>query len=241
MRLYQGDYAQVTTYDVDPVRVARRWQDTGASWLHVVDLDGAASGQPVNLELIRRMREATSLYIEVGGGIRSLAHIEQVLAVGVERIILGTVALTDRPLLKEALQRWGEHIAVGLDARQGWVATSGWRETSKTQATTLAAELHMLGVQRFIYTDIARDGALSGPNIEALMEMQKVLSSSFANYPQGDHKGSPSLIASGGVSSIDDLRSLAALGIEGAIVGKAIYTGDIDLAAAILEIERQGL
>jgi phosphoribosylformimino-5-aminoimidazole carboxamide ribotide isomerase len=242
VRLYQGDYALVTTYDADPVRVAQRWQDAGASWLHVVDLDGAARGQPVNLELIRRMREATSLHIEVGGGMRSLAHMEQVLAVGVDRIVLGTLALTDRPLLVEALQRWGERVAVGLDARHGWVAISGWRETSKMQATTLAIELRMLGVQRFIYTDIARDGVLSGPNLEALIEMQGVISSPLADYPKGDHKGSSptetKLIASGGVSSLADLRAVATLGIEGAIVGKAIYTGDVDLAAAILEIER---
>ena len=174
VRLYQGDYAQVTTYAADPVHVAQRWQAAGASWLHVVDLDGAARGQPVNVELIKHMREATALHIEVGGGMRSLDHIEQMLAAGIDRIILGTVALTDRKLLEEALKRWSERIAVGLDARDGWVATSGWRETSRTKATTLAAELCTLGVQRFIYTDIVRDGALSGPNFEALKEMQRV-------------------------------------------------------------------
>src|SRR5438552_2482555 len=175
VRLYQGDYAQVTTYAADPVHVAQRWQAAGASWLHVVDLDGAARGQPVNVELIKHMREATALRIEVGGGMRSLDHIEQMLAAGIDRIILGTVALTDRKLLEEALKRWSERIAVGLDARDGWVATSGWRETSRTKATTLAAELCTLGVQRFIYTDIVRDGALSGPNFEALKEMQRAI------------------------------------------------------------------
>ena len=131
VRLYQGDFAQVTTYDDDPVMVAQRWQAAGASWLHVVDLDGAVRGQPVNIELIRRIRETTSRHMEVGGGMRSLAHIEQVIGLGIERVILGTVALTDRGLLEEALKRWGERIAVGLDARNGWVATSGWRETSR--------------------------------------------------------------------------------------------------------------
>ena len=221
VRLYQGDYARVTTYDADPVRVAQRWQAAGASWLHVVDLDGAASGQPVNLELIRRMRETTSLHMQVGGGMRSLAHIEQVIALGIDRVILGTMALTE--LLVEALKRWGGRIAVGLDARDGWVATSAWRETSRTRATVLAKELCMVGVRRFVYTDIARDGALSGPNLAALVEIQQALTCS--------------LIASGGVSSLDDLRSLAALKIEGAIVGRAIYTGDVDLAAAIRELE----
>lgn len=255
VRLYQGDYAQVTTYDTDPVQVAQRWQFAGASWLHVVDLDGAASGQPINVDLIRRMRAATSLSIELGGGMRSLAHIEQMFDLGIDRVILGTVALTNRALLEEALKRWGEHIAVGLDARNGWVATAGWRETSRVQATSLATELCAVGVQRFIYTDIARDGALSGPNLHALRDMQKATSqrvgASLAGAQPG-HVGAPlagalsggqvspacSLIASGGVSSLADLRSLAELNIEGTIVGKAIYTGDVDLAVAILELER---
>lgn len=224
VRLYQGDFAQVSTYDADPVKVAQRWQSAGASWLHVVDLDGAAAGQPINKELIRRIRANVSLHIELGGGMRTLDHIGQMLDLGIERVILGTVALTDRALLEEALACWGERIAVGLDARNDQVAISGWRETSQVQATTLATELCAIGVQRFINTDIARDGALKGPNLDALREMQQAISCS--------------LIASGGVSSIDDLRSIAALGIEGAIVGKALYTGGVDLAAAIQEFER---
>jgi len=224
VRLYQGDYAQVTTYAADPVEVAQRWQSEGASWLHVVDLDGAAAGHPINSELIRRMRANTSLHIELGGGMRTLAHVGRMLDLGIDRIVLGTVALTNPALLEEALARWGNRIAVGLDARNGLVAISGWRETSHVQATSLATELCERGVQRFVYTDIARDGALKGPNLEALKEMQQAISCS--------------LIASGGVSSIEDLRSIASLEIEGAIVGKAIYTGDIDLAEAIKEFER---
>ncbi len=224
VRLYQGEYAIVTTYDTDPVKVAQRWQAAGASWLHVVDLDGAAAGQPINTELIRRMRANTSMHLELGGGMRSLDHIRQMLDLGIDRVVLGTVALTDRALLEEALTHWGERIVVGLDARKGRVAISGWRETSQVQATSLATELCASGVRRFIYTDIARDGALKGPNLDALREMQHFISCS--------------LIASGGVSSMEDLRSLAALEIEGAIVGKALYTGDIDLAAAIQEFER---
>lgn len=224
VRLYQGDYAKVTTYDADPVQVARRWQAAGASWLHVVDLDGAARGQPVNVELVAQIRAATSLHIEVGGGIRTLEHIERILGLRIDRVVLGTVALTDRTLLEQALQRWGERIAVGLDARDGMVAIAGWRETSRAKAPSLATELTALGVQRFIYTDIARDGALSGPNLPAIQEMQRATSRP--------------LIASGGVASLADLRSLAALGVEGAIVGKAIYTGNVDLAVAIEEIEK---
>lgn len=224
VRLYQGDYAQVTTYDAEPVQVAQRWQSAGASWLHVVDLDGAAAGHPVNVEVIRRMRAGTSLHIELGGGMRSLAHIQQMFDLGIDRVILGTVALTDRALLAETLACWGERIAVGLDARNGRVAIAGWRETSQVQAASLAVELSASGVQRFIYTDIARDGALKGPNLEGLGRIQQVITCP--------------LIASGGVASLDDLRSLAALGIEGTIVGKALYTGDVDLGKAIQEIER---
>lgn len=224
VRLYQGDYAQVTIYGADPVQVALRWQDAGASWLHIVDLDGAAQGSPANVNLIGRIREATTLHIEVGGGMRSLAHIEQILRLGVDRVILGTVAITDRALLQDALTRWGGQIVVGLDARDGWVAISGWRETSKVKAVTLASELSEAGVERFVYTDISRDGALTGPNVPALKEMQ--------------HAIPCALIASGGVKSLADLQALASLGVEGAIVGKAIYTGDVDLAVAIREIER---
>jgi phosphoribosylformimino-5-aminoimidazole carboxamide ribotide isomerase len=187
------------------------------------------------------MREATSLQMEVGGGIRSLASIEQVIGLGIERVILGTIALTDRGLLEEALRRWGERIAVGLDARDGRVSTSGWRDTSQTRATVLAAELCAIGVRRFIYTDISRDGALGGPNLEAIMEMQRAISRgggmAHENQMPMESASQCSLIASGGVSSLEDLRSLAALGVEGAIVGKAIYTGSVDLAAAIQELE----
>ncbi len=224
VRLYQGDYTQITTYDADPTEVAQRWQSAGASWLHVVDLDGAAAGHPANVEVIRNIRANTSLHIELGGGMRTLDHIGQMIDLGIDRIVLGTVALTNRALLEEALARWGERIVVGLDARNGLIAISGWRETSHVQAISLANELCAKGVPRFIYTDIARDGALKGPNLGALEEMQQAISCL--------------LIASGGVSSMDDLRSIASLEIEGAIVGKALYTGDVDLAAAIQEFER---
>lgn len=227
VRLYQGDYRQVTTYATDPIEVAQRWQDAGASWLHVVDLDGAKAGQPVNSALIARMCQETTLKIEVGGGLRTLEQIASILAMGVERVILGTAALTDRELLAQSLQRWGARIVVGLDARDGLVAISGWRETSGVKATELARELSAAGVNRFIYTDIARDGALQGPNLAALDEMLHAL------------KGSgTTLIASGGVGSLADLKRLAELDIEGAIVGKALYTGALDLAEAVRVIER---
>lgn len=224
VRLFQGDYAQVTMYDSDPVHVALRWQDAGSSWLHLVDLDGAKAGYPVNAALVKRIREATTLHIELGGGIRTLEHIAQMLDLGVDRVILGTVAITDRALLQEALARWQERIVVGLDARDGYVAITGWLETSSVKAVNLAAELSSLGVQRFVYTDIARDGALTGPNLKALAEMQQAVTSA--------------LVASGGVSSLADLHALAQSGVEGTIIGKAIYTGAVDLTTAIREIER---
>ncbi len=223
VRLYQGDYGKVTTYDTDPVQVALRWQEAGASWLHIVDLDGAAQGMPVNAALIARIRAATKMHIEVGGGMRSLEHIQHILEQGIDRVILGTVAITDRALLSQALAAWGERIVVGIDARGGLVSISGWHETSQVKATTLAAELEKAGVQRFVYTDIARDGVLKGPNLEALREMQQATSRP--------------LVAAGGVSALHELQALAVLGVEGAIVGKAIYTGDVDLAAAIVAVE----
>ena len=229
VRLFQGDYAQMTTYDSDPVQVAVRWQQAGANWLHIVDLDGAMQGHPVNTYLYQQIRQKTSRRLQVGGGLRTLEQIEHVLSIGVERVILGTIAITNRSLLKEALARYGERIVVGLDARDGKIAIEGWRETSGVQAVDLATELSTLGVRRFIYTDIARDGSLQGPNIEGLARMQAAITHSTSTY---------SLIASGGVSSLSDLRVLAALGVEGAIVGKALYTGQIDLHKAIHELER---
>ena len=228
VRLYQGDFDRLTRYDADPVQVARRWQDAGASWLHVVDLDGALNGYPANLEVIRRIRRSVSLQIECGGGMRTLDAMQRMLDTGIDRIVLGTIALTDPDLLQAALQRWPERIVVGLDAREGRVAIAGWRETSQVEATALAGELCARGVTRFVYTDIARDGALRGPNLPALQAMQAAIS------PGG------ALIASGGVASIADLQAIAQPGIEGAIVGKALYTGAIDLARAIQLCERRG-
>lgn len=227
VRLYQGDYSQVTSYATDPVEVARRWQEAGASWLHVVDLDGAKAGHPVNTDLIARLCRETRLNVEVGGGIRTPEQIADLLAAGVQRVILGTAALTDRELLTQALQRWGERIVVGLDARDGLVAIRGWRETSNVKATELALELSAAGVRRFIYTDIARDGAMQGPNLAALRAMLDTL------------RGSGTvLIASGGVSSLNDLSRLAELEIEGAIIGRALYDGAIDLREAVRTIEK---
>ncbi len=229
VRLYQGDYNKATVYDTDPARVAERWGKTGAKWLHVVDLDGAAQGYPVSLDVITRVKAATHALIEVGGGLRTMEHIQQMFDAGVDRVILGTIALTNRSLLQDALARYDHRIAVGLDARDGKIAIAGWRETSGVAATDLAKELSTLGVSRFVYTDIARDGAMTGPNIEAIGRMQEAIVQATSSY---------SLIASGGVSSLADLHILAAMGVEGAIIGKALYTGDVNLHTAIRELER---
>lgn len=227
VRLYQGDYNQVTAYSTDPVEVAQRWQNDGASWLHVVDLDGAKSGQPVIAPLLARMCKETTLKIEVGGGMRTLEQIENTFALGVKRVILGTAVLTSPQLLDQALQRWGTRIVVGLDARDGMVAIKGWHETSNVKATELARKLGSAGVSRFIYTNIAYDGTMQGPAMESLYEMLVALKDT-----------SSTLIASGGVRSLADLQSLAQLDIEGAIIGKALYAGTINLAEAVRVIER---
>jgi len=224
VRLTQGDFARAQAFSDDPAAVARRWQSEGARWLHVVDLDGARAGAPQNLEAIQRIRQAISIPMQVGGGLRSLASVTALFDLGIQRAILGTAALKDRGFLRACLARWGERIAVGLDARGGLVATDGWLETSTTSALTLARELAAEGVARFIYTDIARDGTLSGPNLKSLAQLQRAI-----DRP---------IIASGGVASLADVRALADSHVEGAIVGRALYTGEVKLPDAIAAVER---
>jgi len=219
VRLYQGDYEKETVFSDDPVSVALRWQSEGAKRLHLVDLDGAARGELCNLDAIERIAAAVEIPVQVGGGVRSLETIEQLLDLGVGRAILGTVAVEDPGLVEEACQRLGEQIIIGIDARGGRVATRGWLEQSTITAGELAARMVGLGARRFIYTDISRDGTLTSPNFEAVAELLSQVS-----VP---------VIAAGGISSVEHLTRLAALGVEGAIVGRAIYTGDVKLAEAI--------
>jgi phosphoribosylformimino-5-aminoimidazole carboxamide ribotide isomerase len=222
VRLYQGDYDKETVFSDDPVSMARRWQSHGATRLHVVDLDGAAEGEPRNLDAVERIVAAVDIPVQVGGGIRSIDTVEKLLGLGLARAILGTAAIDDPDLVEQSCRRFGEQVVIGVDARDGMVATRGWLEQSSERAGDLAAAMVARGARRLIYTDITRDGTLSGPNFEGVAELLS-------------HVGVP-VIAAGGISSIEHLVRLAESGVEGAIVGRAIYTGDMDLREAIQEI-----
>ncbi|MFM7448285.1 MAG: 1-(5-phosphoribosyl)-5-[(5-phosphoribosylamino)methylideneamino]imidazole-4-carboxamide isomerase [Leptolyngbyaceae cyanobacterium] len=222
VRLYQGDYNQAETFNQDPVAVARQWVDQGITRLHVVDLDGAKAGHPVNLSTITAIAAAIDIPIQVGGGLRDRQSVAELLDRGVQRVILGTIAVEQPDLVTQLCQAFPGQIVVGIDARNGQVATRGWLETSSVRATDLAQQMATAGVAAIIYTDIHRDGTLQGPNLEALRELANA-----TPVP---------VIASGGVSSITDLLSLLALepqGVEGVIVGRALYTGDVDLKEAL--------
>ncbi|HEY9644201.1 MAG TPA: 1-(5-phosphoribosyl)-5-[(5-phosphoribosylamino)methylideneamino]imidazole-4-carboxamide isomerase [Coleofasciculaceae cyanobacterium] len=222
VRLYQGDYAQSQVFDENPVAVARQWADQGATWLHLVDLDGAKAGHPVNQQAIEAIIRAVDVPVQVGGGLRDRPSVAALLDLGVRRVILGTVAVEQPDLVEELCQAFPGQIVVGIDARNGKVATRGWLETSEVEAVTLAQRMADLGAAAIIYTDIHRDGTLQGPNREALRELASAIA-----VP---------VIASGGVSSVTDLLNLLALepiGVSGAIVGRALYTGDISLKEAI--------
>ncbi|MBW4665803.1 MAG: 1-(5-phosphoribosyl)-5-[(5-phosphoribosylamino)methylideneamino]imidazole-4-carboxamide isomerase [Chroococcus sp. CMT-3BRIN-NPC107] len=222
VRLYQGDYAQFEVYGDRPVEVALQWANQGATMLHLVDLDGAKAGRVINHQAIAQIVQAVPIKVQVGGGLRDFSSVEQLLNLGVSRVILGTIAVEQPKLVADLCQAFPQQIVVGIDARKGKVATRGWLETSEVLATDLAQQMQELGVATIIYTDIHRDGTLQGPNLDALRELAAALS-----IP---------IIASGGVSSITDLLSLLALesqGVTGAIVGRALYTGDISLKQAI--------
>jgi phosphoribosylformimino-5-aminoimidazole carboxamide ribotide isomerase len=219
VRLIEGDFNRETAFDADPSDAATRWADAGATWLHVVDLDGSVAGEPVNLDAISRIRDAVDIPIQLGGGIRTEAHIASALDRGISRVILGTAALRSTALVENAAKRWGDKVAIGLDARDGKLAASGWLEQTDVDAVTFAKELDKLGVRNFIFTDIRRDGTLKGPNIDALREMVRAV------------RGR--VIASGGVGSIDDLDAIEGVGADGAIIGRALYDGRVNLRTAV--------
>jgi phosphoribosylformimino-5-aminoimidazole carboxamide ribotide isomerase len=221
VRLTQGDYATSAQVADDPVRTALSFEAAGAAWLHMVDLDGAKAGRPLNADVIRKVRGATRLRIEVGGGIRRIDDIEMYLDAGIDRVILGSVAISDPGLVADAVYDYGEAVAVGIDARDGRARAGGWLEDSEVHFIDLARAMDAAGVSTIIYTDIGRDGTLAGPNLEELDAVNRAARAD--------------VIASGGVRDIGDIRALARLGVAGAICGKSIYEGTLDLAEAIKE------
>jgi len=222
VRLYQGDYDKMTVYGADPCAVARDFIAAGAKYLHVVDLDGAKDGTLANFESISTIAKQGGLYIEVGGGIRTEERIRQYLDLGVSRCILGTIAVKDFDFTARMAQKYGEAIAVGVDARDGYVAINGWKELSAETGSEFCRRLRDAGVKTVIYTDISRDGAEKGTNLELYRELAKI---------EGLN-----ITASGGVSSLEELKELQSIGTHAAILGKALYTGRLDLKTVIQEV-----
>ena len=228
VRLTEGKFECETVFAEDPAEMAVRWADAGAEYLHVVDLDGALAGQSSNTEVIKRILAKVKIPVQVGGGIRTLANIEKMLALGVTRVILGSVAVRDPELVREACQKFPGQVVVGIDAKNGEVAVEGWGIGGGIGAVELAKKMAAVGVEHIIFTDISRDGMLSGVNVEATAELAK--------------SSGVKVIASGGVSSLADLKALqahAADGIEGCIIGKAIYTGALDLKEALAALKEE--
>ena len=218
VRLYKGDYAQMTVYSENPPEIAIDFTSSGATHIHLVDLEGAKSGETPNFDTILAIKAATNAFCEIGGGIRNMDVIGRYLSAGLDRVILGTAAVTEPGFVEEAVKKYGDKIAVGIDIKDGFVAIKGWTEKSALNAMDFAGRMEALGVKTLICTDISKDGAMEG----AIHHLYKTLSQQF----------SMNIIASGGVSSMEDVKRLSAMGIHGAIIGKAYYTGAIDLAEA---------
>lgn len=219
VRLYQGDYGQETVFSDDPLQVAIRWQSLGATRLHMVDLDGAAEGKSVNNDIIRNIAVAMLIPTQLGGGVRDIATVMELLSAGIERVILGTAAVEDSDFVREVCKKYAESVIVSIDTRDGKLAVRGWTEETEISGVGFALKMAEQGVKRFIYTDIVRDGTLTEPNFTAISELISEL-------------GLP-VIAAGGIASIQHLVMLEQLGAEGAIIGKALYTGDINLKQAL--------
>ncbi len=219
VRLVQGQFNDETVYSNHPVKMAREFEQMGAEYLHVIDLDGARLGEPQNIAIISEMAVKLGIPIQLGGGIRTIEMMEIILCKGIERVILGTSAVKDQDMVKKAIESFGNNLAVAIDARDGLVAIEGWAKTSSFTAVGFAKKMEDFGAKTIIYTDISRDGMLNGPNLKAMEEMVKSVGIE--------------VIASGGVTSLQDIINLKELGVSGAIVGKALYTGDINLKEAI--------
>ncbi|MCS6949583.1 MAG: 1-(5-phosphoribosyl)-5-[(5-phosphoribosylamino)methylideneamino]imidazole-4-carboxamide isomerase [bacterium] len=225
VRLLQGRFDQETVYSDDPVQTALRWQDEGARWLHVVDLDGARQGEPQQLALLRDICQAVRISVQFGGGLRSERAIEQAFEAGAARVILGSVAVTHPDFAERMFRQWGERVVLGVDVRGGNVAIAGWQEQTEIDAIDLIQQMAGRGARRVIVTDISRDGTLRGSNLELMYRLVE--------------RGGIPVIASGGIATVDDLFALQEAGVEGAILGKALYTGSIRLREAIEQVRRK--
>lgn len=219
VRLFKGDYAQMTVYSDDPASVAADFVKCGADHIHLVDLEGAKDGGTPNLETVKHIRETCDMFIEIGGGIRSMQTVEKYLSIGVDRVILGTAAVKDEELLKSAVEKYGKKIAVGVDIKDGFVAIKGWLEKSEFTGMEFCKKMQGIGVSNIICTDVSKDGAMKGTNLPLYREMTENLSMNIT--------------ASGGVSSLQNIKELRKMDIYGAIIGKAYYTGAIDLREAL--------
>lgn len=224
VRLKQGRFDDVTSYGDDPVQRAKIWEEAGATYIHVVDLDGARTGNSYNLEAIKKIVAAVNVPVQTGGGIRSMRDIEQRIDAGVSRVIIGTAAVNNPELVKEAVRVYGDKIAIGIDASKGMVATDGWEKISDVPAIELCKKMAEIGVKTVVYTDISKDGMMSGPNIESTKELVE--------------QSGIDIIASGGVSTMSDLEGVESINAQGVIIGKALYQGALDLKEVIERFEK---
>ncbi len=219
VRLFKGDYAQMTVYNDDPVAVAKDFVGAGAKFIHIVDLEGAKNGDTPNLSVVCAIKEQSGLFCEIGGGVRSMEVVDRYMASGIDRVILGTAALNDPDFLQEAVSKYGEKIAVGVDLKDGFVAVKGWTEKSNMPAFDFCEKMQKIGVKTIICTDISKDGAMQGCNLQLYREMSETFTMQ--------------IVASGGVSDLENVKQLANMNLYGAIIGKAYYTGAINLKEAI--------
>lgn len=219
VRLLQGKFSDLTVYGDNPAEMAKKWESLGGEYIHVVDLDGALKGHGVNAEIIRQICESVSVPVQTGGGIRTMEDIEAKLSCGISRVIIGTKAVSNPDFVIEAVKKYGDKIVIGIDAKDGMVAVEGWEKTSDFTALEFAKKMVDLGVKTIVYTDIATDGTLAGPNVEAMREMAATVNAD--------------IIASGGIGNIEHIKALKDTGVEGVIVGKALYTDNVDLSEAI--------
>jgi phosphoribosylformimino-5-aminoimidazole carboxamide ribotide isomerase len=225
VRLLQGRFSDVTVYGDNPADMAKKWESLGGEFIHVVDLDGALKGHGVNAQIIKEICESVNVPVQTGGGIRTMEDIEAKLACGINRVIIGTKAVSDSEFVKRAVEKYKEKIVIGIDAKDGMVAIEGWEKTSEFTAVEFAKKMADIGVKTIVYTDIATDGTLAGPNIAAMTEM--------ASSVDAD------IIASGGVGSIEHIKALIPTGVEGVIVGRALYTGNVDLKEAVELLKKE--